>query len=244
MAETLFAEVREEGIDETYRPLSGLAVAGFIVSWLSVAAFFGTPLWSVAGLAIVLNLAALRHTAVTARKGAALARAGLIVSVLSLTAAVSYDWMHDFVNRRQAQRVAESWIDAMFAGDLRQAHQLSLPLPQRQPKEHLRAAYDESPSLRKDLETYGQIETVRNVAEFRDGANALTASLDAVLQDSDQYKEGVTLRYDLRSDEKGEQKTVPLVLQLIRERVYSPYVAGWRINLYNPIAPPSELTDH
>ena len=103
MAETLFAEVREEGgTDESYRPLSGLAVAGFIVSWLSVAAFFGAVLWSVAGLAIVLNLAALRHVAATSRKGAGLARTGLVVSVIMLSAAVSYDWWHEFANRRRA----------------------------------------------------------------------------------------------------------------------------------------------
>jgi hypothetical protein len=242
MAEAMFAEVREEaGIDENYRPLSGLAVAGFLVSWLSVAAFYGTPLWSVAGLAIVLNLAALRHTAVTSRKGAALARAGLMISVFLLTAAVSCDWMHDFVNERQAKQVADDWIAAMFAGDLRQAHQLSLVLPQRQPKDQLQAAYDASPSLRKDLEGYGQIETVRKVTEFRDGADAPTAVLESVEQESDAYREGVKLRYELRSGGKSGRKTQSLVLPLIRERAHAPHLGAWRINLSIPLTVPSEM---
>src|SRR6266513_2669038 len=124
MAETIFAEIGDDaGADNSYRPISGLAVAGFLGGCLSVAAFFGAVLWSVPGLAIVINIAALRHAAAAARKGAGLARAGLALSVLFLSAAISYGWWQEYVIRSQAQRIAELWVEALLSGDMQRAHQ-------------------------------------------------------------------------------------------------------------------------
>jgi hypothetical protein len=242
MAETLFAEVRDEaGEDENYRPLSGLAVAGFVVSLLSVSAFLGAVMWSVAGLAIMLNLAALRHVAVTSRKGAGLARAGLVVAVMMLTAAASYDVWREFVGRRQAQRVAEQWIEAMLQGDLRRAHQLSVPPSRREiDVDRLEEIYGKNPTLTKDLEGYAQIETVRDVAQIARWPQTAPPALVSLAQDSSAYQEGADLEYELRYEEDGEQKSFPFVLPLLRDRANSPHVHGWRVNLNVPVATPTE----
>jgi hypothetical protein len=237
MTETLFAEFREDaGIDENYRPVSGLAVAGFLVSWLALAAFFGAVLWSVAALGIVLNLAALRHVAATSRKGAGLARAGLVISVFSLAAAVSYDWLQGLLNRQQAQRMADDWIESVLSGDIRRAHQLSLPPSRRLPDaDRLEAIYAESPSLLQDLEAYEKIEAVRTVREAQ--GRTVAKDIDLVAQREDTYREWVDLSYNLRYDDGDEHRTVPLVLQMVRERAYGKQLPGWRVNLNPPMDP-------
>ncbi len=214
MAETLFAEVPEEaGVDEFYRPLSGLAVAGFAVSWLSAAALFGAILWSVAALAIVLNLAALRHIAVTSRQGVALVRAGLIISVLFLSAAISSDWWHGFVTRRQAQRVADEWVAAVLGHDLPRAHQLTLAPNRRQADgEGLAEIYAKNPELQKDLRGFEQIESVNRAAHLK-GENA-AYWLEEMSLISDAYREAVAVRYAVRYEAEGEPQVVQSVVSI------------------------------
>src|SRR5438045_9722357 len=111
MAETMFAEVRDDaGADKTYRPLSGLAVAGLVSGWLSATAFLCEVFWVVPVLAIATNIAALRQAASAARTGMGLARAGLVLSITFLMAAMSYGWWQDYMVRAQAQRVADMWV--------------------------------------------------------------------------------------------------------------------------------------
>lgn len=243
MAETLFAEVPEEaGVDESYRPVSGLAVAGFAVSLLSAAALFGAVLWSVPALAIVLNLAALRHIAVTSRTGVRLARTGLVISFFFLSAAIGYESWREFSTRRQAQRVADQWLQAMLDGNVQLAHQLTLSPNQRQADiQGLPKIYAGSTALAKELQGFEQIETVRQVAQAR--GKDPTIRLRSRTLGADSRQESVTLRYELQYQDRGEPQTIAVTLPLLRELAYSPHVVGWRVQMYSLAAAMSETHD-
>jgi hypothetical protein len=256
MAETMFAEIREEaGSDNTYRPMSGLAVAGLIGGLLSATALIGGVMWFVPGLAIVTSIAALRQVAGTARKGASLARAGLALAVMFLAAAISYGWWQDYVIRGQAQRVADMWVEALLSGNVRLAHQLSLgPVPNMRPPgvgqeptkgpmkgaamgpsrqsggDRLEEIYSQNPALAQDLEAYGKHEVVAKVAEIGHVNQGTIASRQMTSQSTDPFQQIVGFRYELQYEENGHPETMSISLSVVRPLRHAPMVSGWQVN--------------
>jgi len=236
MTEMLFAEIGDETTaDDSYRPLSGLAVGGFILGCLSVVAIFSSLLWGIAILAVVLNLAALRHVALRARKGHGLARAGLALSVLFFTAALSYSWCQEELIRRQAQRIADLWLEAMLSGNLPLAHQLTLPPAGRESepdRETLAEIYRSRPTLAADLQTYAERPRIKKLAELAQANASARPRFAQHVQDL--YREEVMFEYELRYEEDGKENVYSLPLSVQRQREHASHIKGWHVSIAEP----------
>jgi hypothetical protein len=231
MGETLFAEVpHDTGADQSYRPVSGLAVAGFIVGCLSVAALVSKVMWFVPALGIAINIAGLRQAAVTSRKGAGLSRAGLALSALFLAAGVSSSWYRDTLVRTQAQRVAERWLEAARAGNFRLAHQLSLSPDKRQASsEGLEAVYTGDATLAEGLQDYLKLEVMLRLSKLGQSPEPVTISASPVSWSNTEYQENVEFACDARYEQDGAAKSYPFTLYTTRDQQFAPHIAGWRV---------------
>jgi hypothetical protein len=235
MAETMFADVREQvGAENSYRPMSGLAVAGLLLGCLSVAALLGRPLWSVPLAAAVVNLAAWRQVGGNVRRGARLCRAGLLLAVFFLSAAVVSDWFREWQIAGQSQRVADQWINALLAGHEEIAHQLSLEPGKRQidagelsPAE-LKQRYDEDSQLAQERDAYRGNELVGKIKLLQDHFKAASPP-KLKSQTTDNYREVMVFEYEFEREENGERQVISF--PLLRARQHSPYVSGWQVNV-------------
>lgn len=235
--ETVFAEVREQAAAESeYRPFSGLAVAGFVLGCLSVAAFFAPPLWMVAGVAIVVNLAAWRQVSGGQRQGARLCRVGMALAIFFLTAAVVVDTLRDWHAVRQAQRVGDDWVAAIRGGNLETAHQMSIE-PYRRFREaakmspgDMKQRYTEVPILAVDCDTFRGLVHVKEILSLSADAATSPAKVRTFMRDN--YREFVELEYEFHGGEQNEPRVV--VVPLIRQREHAPFLSGWLVDVRGP----------
>ena len=116
-----------------YRPVSRLAVTGLVLGVASLVVFVAPPVAvAIAAVAVgVCSAAMLRIRRDPSLAGLALARAGLLLALFSLAAGPSYALVRAWQLRRTAERFAASFVERLLSGDLRAAHQMTLPPNQR-----------------------------------------------------------------------------------------------------------------
>ena len=140
-----------------YRAIAGQAVVGLLFGLLSPLAFLAPTLWAVPALGVLLCVLALRRIrrSEPALAGRKMAMAGLLLSLLFLTAAPTMWFQHRWRVRSEAAEFAASWFHFLTADEPQKAYQLLKPPAARPPlDDHLWAVYRDDPKLRKELENY------------------------------------------------------------------------------------------
>jgi hypothetical protein len=118
-----------------YRTLSALAIVSLLFGFASPLCLAWPLLMAIPLVGAVISVFASRR--IDASQGALAGRwaavAGLVLCVVSGTAAVSRDLVIRTVRTRQAEAFGREWIELLVQGDAQQAFQLSVAANRRQP---------------------------------------------------------------------------------------------------------------
>ncbi len=218
-----------------YRALSGLAVAGLICGLLS-------PLWLIDPMAwvlpvpllgLLLSVLALRRIRLSAPVlvGRRAAQVGLLLCLLSGTAAPSHWLCYRWAVRREARRFAQQWFDLLAHGQPGKAYQLTQHPTFRQPLDArtLEKLYAQRSPAREELDNYcnqGLISALlalgqrAQVRYYQTEGVAGSGQRDTVIQ---------TYAVTYRDPETGEKKSFFVSLELLRHRFDSGQ-AEWQLS--------------
>ncbi len=112
-----------------YQPVSRLAVAGLALAVASLVVFVAPPISLVvpiaAAIASIVALVNIRRNRELA--GIGIARIGLALAIFTLATGSTYWLLREWQLRRTAEQVAARFVRALLDGDVRAAHQMTLP---------------------------------------------------------------------------------------------------------------------
>ncbi|RIK81020.1 MAG: hypothetical protein DCC68_09775 [Planctomycetota bacterium] len=149
-----------------YRPVSRLAVTGLALGVASLIVFVAPPVAvAIPAVAVAVCAAAmLRIRRDPSLAGFALARAGLLFALFSLAAGPSYALARYWQLRRTAERFAASFVERLLSGDIRAAHQMTLPPNQRfAPDRPLADGYRDDATARDRLAEFARDPVVERL---------------------------------------------------------------------------------
>lgn len=117
-----------------YRTVSALAIAGLVLGLASPLCVFGRLLLMIPIAGVAVSLVSLRRIAASggALVGRQAAIVGLILSIASGTAIVSYDLVTRQLRVEQAAAAGRRWIETVRSGDIEGAYYLSHGVPARE----------------------------------------------------------------------------------------------------------------
>jgi len=248
MVDTAFHDARDDLVEVAdYCPLSGLAITGLLASFISLTAFLHWGLCLVAGLAVVLSLAGLRHVASTdpPRLGRKMALIGLALSLFCFVGATAYHMGCSWLTQAQAKQVAELWLNSMLSDDIQNdsasaapaealcvSHQLTLPAEERDDRiDRLPQVYAANPAMLADLEEFKNAPHSRELTAYAGRADWV---FDHVAdQVSDRREEAVVFVYRIQPRENGEAKSFTLRILVSRPKIFAGSVAGWKVSTLN-----------
>ncbi|HEV3003269.1 MAG TPA: hypothetical protein VGX78_02365 [Pirellulales bacterium] len=158
---------------EGYRPVCGLAVAGMVLSVLSMTSYIHPFFWTLAVVGVLVSAAALRRIAIAPTMvGRRAAWAGLVLSLLFGSSAIAHTVLKPVRVRGDARQFAAEWFSALRLGHHAVAHQMTLVhwrrLDSDRPVEWL---YGENPILNGALEKYLTQEPARTLAALGERAH-------------------------------------------------------------------------
>jgi hypothetical protein len=208
-----------EAFDE-YRSVSGLAVFGLFLGFLSLLAFTGPAGWIVPLITIVVCLAALWriHSQGENMIGHKAAVCGLILAVLFGAMSVSQWFSYRWMIKRQARGIASAWFDLLTDGQPMKAHQLTLLPTERKPLDGpLLHVYQRGPTRRRELDEFLAEPLVRTILALGKKADIRFYKCDAIegISGYEKVRAIYSISFD---DENGNRKTffASVVLRRIR----------------------------
>jgi hypothetical protein len=148
------AEAPDADACTEYRSVSVLAVVAAILGLLSLLALVDPAGWLIPVAAIVVSVIAIcrirsREAAMIGKKAAVL---GLVIALLSGSAAVSRWFAARFFVERQARGIAAAWFGLLADNQPLKAHQLHVVPEERKPLDgDLPAVYQVTPKIREGL---------------------------------------------------------------------------------------------
>jgi len=212
-----------------YRALSVSAVVGLILGLLSVLALVDPLVWllPLAGVlvsALAMGKIARAAPALTGRKAAL---AGLVLSVLFGSAAVT-DWVtYRALARSEARQFALLWFELLAQREPKKAFQLTLPPRERHPlDEGLTQFYREGPRWHRLLLDYVERPVVRTLLAL--GPRAVVRYYETGGQESGGDRDKLYQVFAVTFDDGGEKKTFFVGLTLHRIDLESGR-AAWQI---------------
>jgi hypothetical protein len=230
----------------SYRALSSLALAALLAGLLSPLALFGSGLWLVPLVAVVLSSLALWRIAARWPEliGRPAAVAGLLIGTVFLAAAPANDLVYRYLLRRQARQFAEMWIDAVRHTkddplEVYKAHHLTVDPRRRLPLESkLVDFYKRSDSYGPALKKFVDEPTLRTLFALGTSAQIrFYQTLDEEIQNNSASEQQIyAVTYP---DEHQQPKTFFIALRM--ERIVDPNNsrAGWTlIRVEGGIRPP------
>lgn len=117
-----------------YRPVSRMAVVGLLSGLAASLAMANPVLWGLPPLAAVLSLWGLRNIRASngALSGKAVAVTGLMLALFFSATAFSNFTARRVIARRQAEQIADRWIQMVEHGSMQAAHQWTIPYVMRE----------------------------------------------------------------------------------------------------------------
>jgi hypothetical protein len=134
-------------LEETYRPISALAVTSFVLGVLSILAFASMYLWAIPIVALVIAVPTSRwlERAREEYAGQLLAKVGILLAVLSFCGASTQYAVTRFIIVNEAGKVADHYVDLILAHRVKDAYFYTLPpLARKDQQDQVDALIDKS----------------------------------------------------------------------------------------------------
>lgn len=211
-----------------YRSVSGIAVAGLVFGTLSLGAMVDPLAWILPTVGIGFSATALVRIAgsdgsLIGRKAALV---GLALSVTFGTAGPVEWFCSRWLVRREARQFTEAWFEYLRQGDPHKAHQLTLPLADRQPlDDSLWTEYQQG--LRLDLKGELKKPLVRSLLHL--GDRAQVRFYQTTMQDRTGNRDRLEMVYAVTYPDGEEKKSYLVSVRLERREIEHTTHAGWRI---------------
>lgn len=222
--------ISDPGIDSEpalpdYRPISSLALVGFLIGCASILAYSHRVMWLVPWVAVVVNAMALRRIA--AESGQMIGRRGALFGLgLGLICGIGAPLQHVAYRhqlRADAINIAEQWLRAVRDDKPEVAHQLNMAPISRFPlDDQLIQRYP--PELLDVLHNYAERPTVQLLLKLGKRPRVRYYKNDKVW--FDHFGEYVADDYALTLDEGGRRYT--FFVKISCARVYNPALETWQ----------------
>lgn len=154
---------------EEYAPISGMAIAAFILSLFTPVALYAIGLAVLALLPVILGVLASVNIGRASHpiKGRGLATMSIAISMFFVTASAFGHTMIRQHLSKQAQIHFEEWIEVVARGDLHEAHELHRQYSKRQlPGTNLEAIYSKEIDDSSTMEERTEMESVMLSVDF------------------------------------------------------------------------------
>jgi len=213
-----------------YRPVCAMAVVGLIFGLLSVAALVDPFAWLLPILGTVFSGWALIRISRNAPEliGRKAAVAGLVLSLLLGSAAVSQRLVSRLLLGRQAEQFAAVWFDALAHRRVHVAHQLTQPPRARRPlDETLWDFYRGGPRWREELQEYANEPLIRTMLALGEKGQVryCGTSLLAGMQGGTMVNQVFAVTFE----EDGAKKTFLVNVDLRRSPIGDTGQFGWHL---------------
>lgn len=225
-SDTLTSDLVENRQDALYRPVSLMAVAAAILGVCSLASLLHVAVTLVAAAAVLAAVLALRQINNDPEKplGRKAAIAGLCLALFSGIGGWSRNIADTWIARKQVERVNQAWFDALRAGDVYRAHQLTNSADGRATiLEELPELYANSDELSFAIKDFREAKYVKLMTDLGDTANV--EMIKVLKEKMDSRREEFTLVYRITSPKLDAPKFIVITAaRQLRERQS---VGGW-----------------
>ena len=226
-----FSESPDTEVFIQYRSVSAMAVVGLFFGLLSPLALIDPVAWLVPVAAIAICWIAIikirsRDSVMIGRKAAI---CGLVIAVLSGTAAVSSWFARKAFIERQARTFATAWFSLLSGDQPLKAHQLTLLPPERKPFDaKLAGVYEKGPKAKEELDEFLGNPLVFAALNLGDKADIRFRKCEGIQGPSgkENIKEVFSISFD---DESGKRQTFAASLLLRRLPPIMPDQINWVI---------------
>jgi hypothetical protein len=213
-----------------YQPVSRLAVAGLALAVASLVVFVAPPISVVvpiaAAIASLLALVSIRRNRELAGRG--IARVALALALFTLAAGSTYWLLREWQLRRTAVHVAERFVQALLDGDVRAAHQMTLPPKLRFATDQpLAESYRDHAAARDALAKFGEDALVKELL----GREAKITRTGVEWHESHRGREGFGVT--VKSWENQGESAPEFDLSLLIEQNTGEQDAGWVVARYS-----------
>ena len=224
-----------------YRPLSGMALAGFCLSFITPIAFWHPAGVAIPVLIIVFNLCAIIHISRAGRPtaGRGLALWGLCIALICGGWAGAMFGSQRYILASESQEFAKSWFDFLSRGEPHKAIMLTRTPGTRAPiDDDLWQFFRTELQAQRGLRNYVKEPAVAAVLAIGDKAVVRHYQNNSV-----EYEDGehsLTDVYAVSFDVAGERRVVFIELTVVRSYVplYENY--SWKLNEVSILSrPPS-----
>ncbi|MCO6455013.1 MAG: DUF4190 domain-containing protein [Pirellulaceae bacterium] len=224
---------------ETYRSMSGLAIATLVLGLVSFLALFFSIFWLIPLAAMACGILAVRQIATHPDQlaGRRLALAGISLALLFLAWGVTQAKLRRLVLVGHARPYVDDWLNRVREGRLQEAHQMFLEPGERQPPAtDLAHFYAEQPEATRRLKAmFDQMPQKALVAHGADGKLSFDKVESIYRDDGYDY---VVLRYRFQYTENGQPREVRP--RIVLRRMLNPHdnVAVWKFQDLSQVAEP------
>lgn len=213
-----------------YQPVSRLAVAGFALAVASLVVFVAPPISTIVPIAAtivsILALISIRRNRELA--GIGIARSGLALALFALAAGSTYWLLREWQLRRTAEQVAACFVQSLLDGDLRAAHQMTLPPKLRFPTDRpLTDSYRDTAPARDALAKFSEDALVKELLG-REAKITRTA-----VQWHESHRGGEAFGVTVESWEHQGKSALEFGLSLLIEQTTGESDAGWVVSRYS-----------
>jgi hypothetical protein len=213
-----------------YRAVSVMAIVGLVLALCSAAGFGHPVFWTVAVVAVILNLVALRRIAEHSPPllGRTAALVGLAVALTLGAAAPTQYFVSAARSRQEARQLGRLWLEAITNHNPELAVELEQPPGARLgPEEDLRANYRDEPAAAKGLREFSERPLVEVISAA--GQNSRIQYLETLSHQVTLQKERIKSLWRVTYNQGNEPKSVYVQLVLVRELVAPRRVWQWRV---------------
>lgn len=215
-----------------YRPLSAVALAGLIVSFTSVLAFWNVFLLAFAVLAGAVNLRSLVRLKTIGRPmaGRTLSCLGLAISLLCGCVAGAMHAGQRTVLLAEADLFANSWFGFLRRGEPHKAIMLTRTSGTREPlDDDLWVFFRRDNSIQSGLRDYVRRKDVASLLALGDKATVRLYQVESVLREGAEHV--VTLLYAVTfDDDDGARRSLFVRLKLARSYVLLHESYSWQVS--------------
>ena len=239
----------EPGESVSYRAVSRLAVTALLLGAASSLALVHPLLWIIPPAAALVAIFALRviaaHSTELVGRGAALA--GLALALLFGTLAPAWLMSRQGLVYAEARTHADAWLEMVREGKLHEAYELHLPARERHTSSaSLHETYGDAAQLTESTPVASPLDMMRPDprASFRNFFSAPPVNTLVVTgkagelvfvgnesqsHRAEAFADDITLRYELRFDDRGPTRNSTFLITLTRTYEASARRATWHV---------------
>jgi hypothetical protein len=218
---------------EEPRSISGLSIVALVLGLAAALALTAPYMWLLPMAGVAVSIAALFSIArdPQGKIGKPAAMAGLLLSLLFGSWAISNHVTRERLLYRQAQQYGERWLQMVLEGDLHAAHQLKMTQDERQsPGTDLVTYYQEHTEANRSFRDFARQSPVAQLAQM--GPEATVRWVDDVRSDHEHAFGGpfdrITQSFEVESaGQDGQNVQVQLTLVRSIDRWFGE--ARWRL---------------